>query len=236
VRNRDADVRELLDAHNLDEGDLRRNLADIRLINSLLGWTSYTSRQVCRVARDGGLQKFSLLDIAAGSADISIAVVRVARRAGLDAQVVATDINPKIVAIARDHAAPYPSVHVEQSDALALPYPSGSFDIVLCTLALHHFDPAFAVQVLRNMARVGRHVLVFDVMRSRAAYAGALLLTRATRMTTMTRHDAPVSVRRAYSRPELAALAQAAGIRNARIWVSMPFRLALSAPGEAESS
>jgi hypothetical protein len=80
-----------------------------------------------------------------------------------------------------------------------LAYPPASFDLALCTLALHHFDPAAAVTLLRNMARDARHVLVYDVERSRPAHLGVLLLTRALRMHFMTRHDAAASVRRACS-------------------------------------
>src|SRR5260221_10401809 len=51
VRIRDAELRELLDAETLDESALRRNLADIRRINWLLGWTAFTVGEVARQAR-----------------------------------------------------------------------------------------------------------------------------------------------------------------------------------------
>jgi hypothetical protein len=58
-------------------------------------------------------------------------------------------------------------------------------------------------------------------------------LTRLTRMDAITRHDAPASVRRAYSADELRALAARAELRGGRVWVRFPFRLALEAPGKA---
>lgn len=233
MHTRDAALRELLDSEAVDDGTLRRNLGDIRQINTWLGWTAFTRAEVARVVRQDALRAFSLIDTAAGSADMVTAIARWAERAGLAADLLATDVNPRIVAIAGEQVADVSSVRVERQDALALPYPSGTFDIALCTLALHHFDPPEATEVLRNMRRVARHVLVFDVVRSRLAHVGAVLLTRAARMDTMTRHDAPASVRRAYSRTELAALAQAAGLRDARVWVGFPFRLALTASSEA---
>jgi SAM-dependent methyltransferase len=237
MRTRDAEVRELLDAATLDESALRQNLADIRRINLLLGWTAFTVREVARqartVARPGpdGRLTFSLLDVASGSADIPLAIAHWAERAGYGARVVATDISPQIVAIASEQAAGVPALHVERQDALALAYPAGSFDLALCTLALHHFDPEPAVTLLRGLARAGRRVLVFDVERSRLAHLGALALTWALRMNYMTRHDAPASVRRAYRAPELRLLAEHAGLRNARVRVDLPFRLVLTADG-----
>jgi SAM-dependent methyltransferase len=228
---RDAEVREWLDAENLDEPSLRRNLADIRHINAWLGWTHFAVAAVMRHVRRARLQTFSLLDVACGSADIPLAIAQRAERLGLRPHIVGTDLSPQIVAIARQHTAGSPAMSVERQDALALSFPDGSFDIGLCTLALHHFDPAQAATLLRNLKRVSRHVLVFDVARSRAAYAGAVLLTRLTPMDRMTRHDAPASVRRAYSLAELRAIALAAGMEDARTWMGFPFRLALEATG-----
>jgi ubiquinone/menaquinone biosynthesis C-methylase UbiE len=231
MRARNAGVRELLDAEALDTTALRRNLRDIRRINMLLGWRAYTVRAVARHVRALGLERFSLLDVASGSADMPLAVARWAERAGIQARIVATDINPEIVAAARAYIAGAPGLLVERQDALALPYGTGSFDVALCTLALHHFDPDAAVRLLRSMARVGRRVMVFDVERSPLAYAGAVLLTQLARMNEMTRHDAPASVRRAYSAAELRELAAQAGLAGARVWVGVPFRLALDEPG-----
>jgi len=232
MRARDAELRELLDAETLDDASLRRNLRDIRRINWLLGWTAFTVRAVARHVGSSGMERFSLLDVASGSADMPLAVARWAVRTGVQAHVVATDINPTIVAVAREQAADVPQVAVERQDALALPYAAGSFDIALCTLALHHFDPPGAVELLRSLARVGRHVMVFDVVRSRLAHAGAVLLTRLMPMSAMTRHDAPASVRRAYRASELRELAARAGLPAARVWVGFPFRLALESPGK----
>jgi SAM-dependent methyltransferase len=231
MRERDMQIRERLDASDIEPAALRANLRDIRRINAILGWTAFTTCTVARHVRAQKLSAFALLDVASGSADIPLAIARWSRRAGVTAQIVATDINPAIVAIAREQGAGMPGFSAEQCDALALPYDPGSFDVALCTLALHHFDPDRAVQVLRNLARVGRHVMVFDIDRSRLAYDGAVALTALLGMHPMTRHDAPASVRRSYSVAELSALARRAGLRDARVWASFPFRLALSAPG-----
>jgi SAM-dependent methyltransferase len=233
MRARDDAIRELLDEETFDEAALERNLRDIRHINALLGWRTFAVRAVARHVRALGRRDFSLLDVACGSADIPRAIARWAQRTGVTARIVACDLSPQIVALARQQTADEPTLTIERQDALALPYAPGSFDIALCTLSLHHFDPAPAVTLLQNLARVGRHVLVFDAARSRLAYLGAWALTRGLRMDPMTRHDAPATVRRAYSAAELRALAQRAGLRAAVVRTRFPFRLALEAAGGA---
>ena len=236
LSRRDDAATELLDEATLDDAALQRNLADIRHINAMLGWTAYTVRSIAGYVRSQGLTSFSLLDVASGSADMPLAVAHWAARAGVQARIVASDISPQIVSVAQAQldAAGVAGVTVERLDALALPYAPASFDIALCTLALHHFEPMAAVALLRSMGRVGKRVFVFDAVRARLAYLGVIALTRATFMNYMTQHDAPVSVRRAYSAPELRAMAAQAGLRDARVWVGFPYRLALEAPGAAE--
>jgi ubiquinone/menaquinone biosynthesis C-methylase UbiE len=236
-RVRDAAISEWLDAETMDDAALRRNLRDIRRINWLLGWTAFTVRGVARqaetMAKTSGKREFSLLDVASGSADIPLAIARWAERAGYTARIVATDISPQIIAVAREQSTGIPSVTVERQDALHLSYAPGSFDIALCTLAIHHFEPARAVELLASMARVSKHVLVFDVARARLAYIGSLLLTRLLPMDAMTRHDAPASVRRAYSATELRELAKRADLQDVTVRLGIPWRLALTARGAA---
>ena len=226
---RDADVREWLDEPEIQTEALRRNLRDLRRINSMLGWKQLAVRAVARTVRASGLRSVTLLDVASGSADIPLATCRWARQAGMPVRIVATDVSPGVVAAARAYLAGAPDVTVEEQNALALTFPDMSFDIALCTLALHHFAPGDAVTLLRELGRVARHTLVFDLERSPLAYVGALLLTRLPGMHAMTRHDAPASVRRAYTAPELRGLAWRAGLRDAKISVRFPFRLALEA-------
>jgi hypothetical protein len=89
---------------------------------------------------------------------------------------------------------------------LRLPFREGSFDVVSCALLAHHLAPEEVVRFVNEGLRVARiAVIINDLRRSRAhlaaVYAGFLLYG-----SRLTRHDAPASVRAAYSRPELEAL------------------------------
>lgn len=224
------DLAELLDAPETDPATLERNLRDIRLINRGLGWTAAVVGEVAATARAVRLRQFNLLDVATGSADIPLALEGWARRQGLDLIPFAADISRGVLRAARREVEAHAASRIAlvRCDALRLPFADASVDIVTCSLALHHFASAAGERLLRELARVARHALIVtDLERSWAGYLGARLLTQVLR-NRMTRHDAPVSVLRAYTAGELDDLARRAGLDGARVRRRFPFRLVLT--------
>ena len=66
----------------------------------------------------------------------------------------------------------YPEIVVLQGDAVDLPVRSGSVDVAISSLTLHHLDEAAAVRHLAEMDRAARRgIVVNDLARSRTAYA-----------------------------------------------------------------
>ena len=83
---------------------------------------------------------------------------------------------------------------------------------MFCSLALHHFSESDATKVLRRCRKMAtRAVLVADLERGWTAAAGVWLMTAVLYREPMTKFDARLSVRRAFSHDEFAALARAAG-------------------------
>lgn len=220
-----------MDEPAVDTADLARSLADLRRVNRLLGGRRsvfhHLLPMVRRLARAGSPVR--VLDVASGSGDLPLALAEWGRSRGISLQVTATDAHPGTLALAGAHTAGDPDVEVKQADALDLPFEDGAFDLALCSTALHHFDPHPAIRVLREMNRVAAGGLVVgDLRRSVLALAGAHLLAATVwRKSRLTKHDGPLSVRRAYTPEEMAMLAHAAGMPDARVHAHLPFRLVL---------
>ena len=134
------------------------------------------------------------------------------RAHGVQVQIEALDYQASTVEIARRLSTGYPEVTFREANALDVAGEAGAYDFVFCSLALHHFAEEDAVRLLRRGRELARRaVLVADLERSRLAQAGVWLLTAVLYREPMTREDARVSVRRAFSHGELGALARAAG-------------------------
>lgn len=223
-----AGLRELLDEPTVDRATLERNLQDLRRINRWLGWTRTMTRAVARELARDARRPWSLLDVATGSADLPLAVARWAARRGEQPRLIALDLSAAVLSAAAAYLGGHGTVALARGDALRLPFRDASIDVVTCALTLHHFPPTQAVDLLRELGRVSGGALVLsDLERGWTAHAGARLLWFVTR-NPMTRHDAPVSVLRAYTAAELRALAHAAGLDGARVSRQFPMRLTLT--------
>jgi ubiquinone/menaquinone biosynthesis C-methylase UbiE len=212
---RAAGTAELLDGHLDDPATLRDNLRDLARANRLTGGARLSVRAVSFLVPD--LDPLSVLDVGTGAADIPVALLTDARARGRRLTVTAVDSRPEVIDAARAARPGLDRVDglvLDVADGRALPYSDASFDVAHASLVLHHLEPLEAVAFLGELARVARRgVVVNDLSRRRHTLLGAWLLSRACTRNRYSRHDAPLSARRAYTRSEAVALLARAGLR-----------------------
>jgi ubiquinone/menaquinone biosynthesis C-methylase UbiE len=208
---------ELLDGQLDDPGALAGNLRDLRRVNHWLGGIAISEAAIQAIAAHR--TDVSILDVGTGGADIPLALVSRAERRGRRFRIVGLDSRPEILAMAAERVddSGATSVELKLGDGLALPYPDRSFDVAHASMVTHHLEPGQVLTLLDEMGRVSRlGIVVNDLVRSRPAWLGALILTRLTTRNRYTLHDAPLSVRRAYRRVDLAAMLVQAGFAPVR--------------------
>jgi hypothetical protein len=195
------------------------SLADIDRLNAWFGGYALTLREVRRVAAvvDTG-DALVAADVGGGHAALAVRLVEWARAAHRAVRVIVIDRDAESLALARRACRDYPEIRLVLADATALPLREGAADVVTSALTLHHLEPDAAVTSLREMAAASRRaVIVNDLLRTRLALGLVWLATRLLRCHPISRHDGPLSVRRAYSAAELSTLAEKAGITTLRI-------------------
>jgi len=199
--------------------DRRETLADVARLNWLFGGCALSLVHVKRLSSTRPPnRRLTILDVGTGSSDLPRALVRWARRVGRPIRVFALDRDPDTVLVARELNSRYPEITLLQGDALHLPVRAAAVDVVVSALTIHHFDPRAATRVLAEMKRAAAvGLLVNDLDRRWTAWTLVWLATRILTRNRMSRHDGPLSVRRAYLAGELRALCAEAGLRDARI-------------------
>jgi 2-polyprenyl-3-methyl-5-hydroxy-6-metoxy-1,4-benzoquinol methylase len=150
-----------------------------------------------------------------------------ARRKGRSWRVDGVDVSAVAVEHARERAARLPAAArpaFTTLDVLRDPLPSG-YDVVTCSLFLHHLSDADAVRLLARMrAAATSAVIVQDLLRSRAAMRLTWLVTRLFSRNPLILADGPLSVAAAFTLDEAAALARRAGLASMRVERRWPCR------------
>jgi ubiquinone/menaquinone biosynthesis C-methylase UbiE len=219
-----ADRPELLDGPLDDLDALRANLRDLRRVNRWLGGTALSRSALVALATgfhrdprvghlDWRARPITLLDVGTGSGDIPVALAAWGAGRGMQLEIEAIDERHEIIDIAREVTADEPAVRLDAVGGPPLPYPDDGFDIAHMSLVAHHLEPDDLAALLAEMRRVSRiGVIVNDLERGRLPWLGAWLLGRVATRNRLTRHDAPLSVRRAYTASELAQIAARVGL------------------------
>jgi SAM-dependent methyltransferase len=210
--------RRATDPELLDEGvpddEALRSLADIRFVNRWLGNRGRLARAVLPYLQSSARPR--LLDVGCGTADIPAHLLRAAPRS-----TIAVGVDIKMLHLA---AAPR-AVRLVRADVRALPFAPQSFDVVLASLFLHHFDAGELAVVLSGLFALARRALVInDLRRARVPYAfgkAAFPLLFRSRVSVA---DGLLSIRRAFTPEELVAAFAAARI-PVRIRRNFPYRL-----------
>jgi ubiquinone/menaquinone biosynthesis C-methylase UbiE len=212
-----------------DEGagsptEWNENFRDLAFINTWLGGVRATLAEIDRIA----VTPRTILDVGTGGADMPVAIVDHLRARGVASRCVALDRSPRALIAAAERVRGRSDIELVRGDACALPYPDGSFDLVTCNLALHHFDPPDAVRALAEMGRVGRDVIVNDLRRSAAGWLLARAVLPLISRNRFTLHDGPLSVRRAYAPDEARSLARESGWMRVAVRTHFGARMTLT--------
>jgi 2-polyprenyl-3-methyl-5-hydroxy-6-metoxy-1,4-benzoquinol methylase len=217
ARQFDPNEPELMDRPDVNKAWLREELEILQKINRF-GAHRLMVRYMNRLLDSRKVEELRVLDLATGGADIPRAIVAWARKSGTKINVTAVDGNEEVLRSAREWCRDWPEIQLERCNLLELPYRAESFDIVICSLALHHFTTEDAIGVLRRMneiARVG--YALNDLQRSWLTIWTSELLARTIMRSPIVRHDGPQSFRAAFTVRELRSMAEQAGMRNFRV-------------------
>ncbi len=204
---------ELMDQAELDPKEHDEALRGLGRVNVLSRSASILWGPISELARGRPRNDpIRVLDVASGGGDLVISLRRRAQKAGLAVRFDGCDKSMGAIQFADSRSKQANlAINFFQHDALAdrLPF---DYDIVMCTLFLHHLEPSDALSLLRSLRQSARRlVLVDDLIRSRLGYVLAYLGCRILSRSRIVHYDGPVSVQGAYSVDEVQKLANEAG-------------------------
>lgn len=220
-RQFDPRVVEMMDRPDPDPLILTEDLIELQKLNRWFGAGALIRAELERffsgwlAAPSPPSRPCAILDLCTGSADLPRLIVEWCRDRNIAVQITAADLNPLMLDQAAWESRDFPEIEFVRANVLQPPFVDRSFDWVICNLALHHFPTEQAVGILKQMWRITRTgMLVNDLSRGRALTGLVRLIIPLLTANPMTRFDAPLSTRRAFTRDEMLRLAFHAGIPN----------------------
>lgn len=206
---------ELMDQPQTDRAAHQAALDGLRRVNRLCTSTGLLWKALRELAA-GRKEPLRVLDLGSGGGDVVTRLARHARQAGVPMVFHGCDMSDSAVSIATEAAGrTKQDVFFFRQDVVGQGIPPG-YDVVMCSLFLHHFDNETArslVTRMREAAAVG--VFVDDLLRTKVGYALCWLGCRILSRSPMVHYDGPQSVKAAFTLAEAKQLFEEAGYRGA---------------------
>lgn len=220
---------------NIDKGtytpaEYEGSLVELRRVNRLLGDARVMRQTLLTEIQRESIRKFSVLDVGAGSGYLLRVIARWARTRHCQTTLVGVELNERSSQAILEESTEYAELTAVRADGLRLPFSDHVFDYAISSLALHHFDDAGAIHILREMSRVAsRGIFVIDLHRHPIAYFFYTTAGRIILHNRLLREDGALSILRSFRPNELYQLAQRAGLDDIRVERHFPYRLVLRA-------
>ena len=222
---------ELMDQPGLNVRDHEHALEGLRRLNAVSGICRQFWRHIARHGHLNGGRPLRVLDVASGGGDVALGLWTIADRQGIKLQTLGLDTSDSACRHAAQRCGQAGgAIRFQQADVTKEPLPTG-FDVVTCSLFLHHLTSDQSVRLLAAMAAAGRLLLVSDLRRSAAGYALAQAACRLATTSPIVHHDGPQSVVNAFSLAEVRELCIGAGLADAVVRRAWPYRFMIERNG-----
>jgi hypothetical protein len=200
---------ELMDDIHGSQEDLFRTLSQFRAINALFSRSrTLVKRYLFPHMLRQGDRHIVCADLGAGGADFALWFTRWCRGKGLRVKMLCVDHDPRVVRFAQEACSGHDDIAVVEASAESIGVINGPIDYIFCNHFLHHIESGKIPGLLKTIhdtARCG--FLLNDLARSKAAYAGFGSFCRVFFRSTMSCRDGLLSIRKGFTKREIAGLA-----------------------------
>jgi len=209
------------------EGEILRDALDkIAKINQLLGGNLLTLRGVQNlIATIPKSNEITIVDVGCGNGDMLRTLAEYGIKNQLNFQLTGIDANAFTINHAKELSSNYPNINYRCEDVFSQDFADLKYEIVLCTLTLHHFkdDEILKLMNIFNAnSRVG--IVINDLHRSALAYRLFQALCSVFKLNAMSREDGLVSILRGFKKKELVYFSKKLNLKNYTIQWKWAFR------------
>ncbi|MBC7523696.1 MAG: methyltransferase domain-containing protein [Flavobacterium sp.] len=207
---------EIMDNFELEGTELQEALDKIAKINQLLGGNKLTLQGIERLLHEINKQvQITIVDVGCGNGDMLRFIAKYGFENGYNFNLIGIDANLFTINHAKKLSKDFPNIAYLVEDIFDDKFQSMSYDIVLCTLTLHHFKDKEILNLVSSFyknAKIG--VVINDLQRSKLAYRLFQVVCKLFNLNRMSREDGLVSILRGFKKRELIAFSNHLNLKN----------------------
>jgi len=217
---------EIMDDFSLQGEELREALDQIARINQLLGGNKVILQGIKELLnQDHSAKTIAIADIGCGNGDMLRMLANYGQKNKLSFELTGIDANAFTINYAKKLSREYSNIEYKCVDIFGEEFKKIKYDIVLCTLTLHHFTDEQILKIIsifNNNAKIG--IIINDLHRSKTAYRLFEMICFVFNLNSMSREDGLVSILRGFRKKELVAFSQKLNLTNYTINWKWAFR------------
>jgi len=196
---------EIMDDFYLEGEELREALDKIATINQLLGGNKLTLNGIEQLLKEADTTKrITIVDVGCGNGDMLRMLSDYANKNNLKFELIGVDANAFTIEHARLLSREYKTISYLCEDIFSKVFTEVKYDILLCTLTLHHFkneEIETILNVFQKQSTIG--IVINDLHRSSIAYRLFQWVCWVFQLNRMSREDGLTSILRGFKKKEL---------------------------------
>ncbi len=201
IRNTEA---EWMDDPNIGKDALKDVLGDVNRVNRLLGGNGITIKALGQLIKKHPREQYTILDVGCGDGNMLRTVSHYCRNHRIRANLIGIDLSEQALAIAREKSTDYEGIQYHRQDIVNFPQSHLRYDILLCTLTMHHFPSSQIPLFLKSfVAKASIGMVINDLQRSILAYYLFKGFSAIFIRTAIARRDGLISIGSGFTRGEL---------------------------------
>lgn len=217
---------EIMDDFNMEGDELKDALDKISKINRMLGGNKLTLDGVKQLLKNNDKSnEITIVDVGCGNGDMLRNLANNVEKINIKLKLIGIDANNFTINYATQLSSNYKNIEYRCQDIFDKSFSDLKYDIVLCTLTLHHFNKEEIVNLLKvfnDNSSIG--IVINDLQRSSIAYRLFQLLCAVFRLNTMTREDGLTSILRGFKKQELIDFSEKLNLKKYKINWRWAFR------------
>lgn len=217
---------EIMDDFSLKGEELKAALDQIASINRLLGGNKLILGGIRKLLKNSDISKtITIADIGCGNGDMLRMLAKFGQKNKLNFKLIGIDANDYTINYAEILSKEYENIEYKCVDIFSEDFKTIQYDIVLCTLTLHHFtntEILNIISIFNKNAKIG--IIINDLHRSKLAYRLFQLICVIFNLNKMSREDGLVSILRGFRKNELIEFSKKINLKNYTINWKWAFR------------